>query len=501
MSQEEKFGMTKLKINRESMKSMIRRNWRTIIILLALMTDTLAISASGVVAFFLRRLFPHLPSVSTSTLALFGAAFWLVLIFFGLVLGLYRATYHSNARHQYFLAGKSYIYSLLIILASLYVFREGDFPRRFTFVFFTVLPVFFAIGRTLLNRFNVAVQKWGLGIHNALLVGYENDGIEALRRFQGFPELGYEIKGLFSGKNNYKKGSLRIGGGLKTRSSQSRLVRILTKRSIDTVFIPSSKFVANGFPELLDICQRQGVRLKVLSPEADRLLRTARVYDIAGITLYSPRRTRIEVFRRVIKRTFDIIGSFFFIVLWLPIFLITALTIWIESGRPIFFKEKRSSSKGGCEFYFYKFRSMVNNANEIKGNLLQFNESDGVLFKIKNDPRITKVGRLIRKFSIDEFPQLYNVLKGDMSLVGPRPLPLADFERIDVGDEFVDAIKEREKAKPGMTGLWQISGRSHVGFKEMLLLDLYYIENQSLLFDIEILFATIPVVLFSRGAY
>jgi lipopolysaccharide/colanic/teichoic acid biosynthesis glycosyltransferase len=144
---------------------------------------------------------------------------------------------------------------------------------------------------------------------------------------------------------------------------------------------------------------------------------------------------------------------------------------------------------------------MVKNADALKADLRQHNESDGALFKMRKDPRITRVGRFIRRYSIDELPQLLNVLKGDMSLVGPRPLPVGDFELVKEGDEFWSSIKDRDKIKPGMTGLWQISGRSNIGFKEMVLLDLYYVENHSLLFDLEILFATIPVVLFGKGAY
>ncbi|GAI83543.1 unnamed protein product, partial [marine sediment metagenome] len=125
----------------------------------------------------------------------------------------------------------------------------------------------------------------------------------------------------------------------------------------------------------------------------------------------------------------------------------------------------------------------------------------GALFKLKNDPRMTKVGRFIRKLSFDELPQLFNVLSGDMSLVGPRPLPVEDFEKVKMGNDFWDAISDRSKVQPGITGLWQISGRSDLSFNEMVLLDLYYVEHQSLLFDLEILFETLPAVLFGRGAY
>ena len=175
--------------------------------------------------------------------------------------------------------------------------------------------------------------------------------------------------------------------------------------------------------------------------------------------------------------------------------------IALESGRPVLFKQKRSAIKDGKTFDFYKYRSMVVNADELKDALFEINESDGALFKIKDDPRLTKVGKIIRKFSIDELPQLINVMKGDMSVVGPRPLPVKDFENIEETLQFWILIHERERTKPGITGLWQVSGRSEIGFEDMIWLDLYYAENQSLLFDLEILFSTIPVVLFGKGAY
>ena len=227
----------------------------------------------------------------------------------------------------------------------------------------------------------------------------------------------------------------------------------------------------------------------------------ARVYDIAGITLYSPPRRKIEFVKRVSKRLFDLIGSSLLIILFSPIFLLTALAIYLESGRPIFYIRKRSAVKGAQEFNFIKFRSMVKQADEIKETLMDQNEASGALFKMKNDPRRTRIGRIIRKISIDELPQLFNVFMGDMSLVGPRPLPIEDCENSGMDDKFWEAIKDRANVKPGITGLWQISGRSDISFDEMVLLDLYYIEHQSLLFDMEILFETIPAVMFGRGAY
>jgi lipopolysaccharide/colanic/teichoic acid biosynthesis glycosyltransferase len=150
-------------------------------------------------------------------------------------------------------------------------------------------------------------------------------------------------------------------------------------------------------------------------------------------------------------------------------------------------------------FDIYKFRSMTHEAERSKASLR--NESNGALFKVRQDPRVTRVGRIIRRYSIDELPQLINIFKGDMSLVGPRPLPVEDFMHLSEEDKMGTLYHHRSAMKPGLTGLWQISGRSDLGFREMLLLDIYYIENHTHLFDLEILLRTIPAVLFARGAY
>jgi lipopolysaccharide/colanic/teichoic acid biosynthesis glycosyltransferase len=173
----------------------------------------------------------------------------------------------------------------------------------------------------------------------------------------------------------------------------------------------------------------------------------------------------------------------------------------IEDGFPIIFTQKRALIKGKNEFQFIKFRSMIKSAESKQSDLYKFNEVTGGLFLMKDDPRITKVGRILRKYSLDELPQLFNVLLGDMSLVGPRPLSIADLSNISTENKLDGYYKLRANAKPGITGLWQISGRREINFREMVLLDLYYIENQSLLFDLEIIFATLPVVLFGKGAY
>ncbi|HDR3895458.1 MULTISPECIES: sugar transferase [Bacillus] len=197
----------------------------------------------------------------------------------------------------------------------------------------------------------------------------------------------------------------------------------------------------------------------------------------------------------IIKRFMDIIGSLIGLILLAPIFCIVAIIMKIEDPKgPIIFKQVRVG-KDGQEFQMYKFRSMVVNAEEKLKDLLSQNEVSGAMFKMKEDPRITKIGGFIRKTSIDELPQLINVLKGEMSLVGPRPPLLREVKEYTVYD------KQRLMVTPGCTGLWQVSGRSNLSFKQMVELDLYYIINRNFIFDVKILLRTVKVLLGSKDAF
>ncbi len=197
---------------------------------------------------------------------------------------------------------------------------------------------------------------------------------------------------------------------------------------------------------------------------------------------------------RTMKRLMDIVGSSVGLILLSPVFAITALLIKLEDGGPVFFASDRAG-KWGRKFRMFKFRSMILNAEKMKQDLLQQNETGGVIFKMKRDPRITRVGRVIRKLSIDELPQLYNVFKGDMSLVGPRPHPPKEVELYTLTD------RRRLEVIPGLTCFWQVSGRSDVSFENQVGLDVQYIESQSLWGDIKLLLKTIPAVISGRGAY
>lgn len=473
--------------------ALLKRNWKIVFVVISQIVDVFAIWVGGAVIFSLKWT-ETIEYVTPDHHLIIGfTVFSIIYLVVASMFGLYRGSFHLSVRLQNLITARAFIVTVLISLA-LNSFAQAFVGKKSVITAVLLLPQLLFIGRIILKQINLYCQQLGYGVHNSLIVGLEKDAEKLFYRFSTFPELGYQTKGFIVKKR------MDVAAVLP-QYEQHEVNDAILKEDIDRIFIPTTEFSLNGFSYLQSISQKHKVKLKIISPQAEDLLKISRIYDIAGITISTPRRSRMSILKSLLKRSFDFAAACIIILLLSPVFIFTIVAIYIESGRPIFFTQRRGAVKGGKEFEFIKFRSMVTNAEQIQQELVDKNESDGALFKMKNDPRVTKVGKIIRKLSIDELPQLLNVLKGDMSLVGPRPLPLRDFEKANESDEFWDAIKERGAVKPGMTGLWQISGRSEIKFKDMILLDLYYVENQSLLFDLEILFETIPVVLFGKGAY
>jgi lipopolysaccharide/colanic/teichoic acid biosynthesis glycosyltransferase len=290
---------------------------------------------------------------------------------------------------------------------------------------------------------------------------------------------------------------------VRFRSVEGLAVRDMAAHIEETgahcIIVPSARYVGHAFEPIILFAHRQGLTIRIFSPEVQRVLWAAKVDDAAGITIEAPARKRIAALQRMGKRAFDITASSFLLSLTAPIWALVTLAIRLEDNGPVLFRQPRSSSPGRHEFLVFKFRSMCVDSTVQRQQLATANESSG-LFKIRNDPRVTRVGRVIRRFSVDELPQLLNVFRGEMSLVGPRPLPSDDFSLV-VGTEMDGCYHRRAWVKPGLTGLWQISGRSELGFGEMVMLDLYYAEHGTAFLDMWILLNTLPVVVFGRGAY
>jgi exopolysaccharide biosynthesis polyprenyl glycosylphosphotransferase len=246
--------------------------------------------------------------------------------------------------------------------------------------------------------------------------------------------------------------------------------------------------------ELVDQCHRRGVRVRLAPSTMEILIQRAEFVPGQSVPLFELGPPVFEGIDFALKRAFDIVGSTLLLVLLSPLLLAITLAVRLTSRGPILFHSTRRGI-GQRPFACLKFRTMHTDAEQSQADLEELNEASGALFKIRNDPRLTPVGRLLRRFSLDELPQLINVLRGEMSLVGPRPLPERDYEML------ADWHRKRYLVLPGITGLWQVSGRSELDFDELVHLDFIYLEHWSLALDLTILLKTIPAVITRRGAY
>lgn len=264
---------------------------------------------------------------------------------------------------------------------------------------------------------------------------------------------------------------------------------------IDEVIIADPYFPADLAVDLVDRCHRGGVSLRV-APSTMDILFGEHTEFVPGesLPLFELKPPVFEGTDFVIKRVFDILVSGFTLLLLSPLLLLIALAVKLTSSGPVLFRSPRPGL-GGEPFDCFKFRTMQQNADVLQDELEELNEADGALFKIREDPRLTPIGGFLRKWSLDELPQLLNVLFGQMSLVGPRPLPQRDYERLE------DWHKKRYLVLPGLTGLWQVSGRSELEFDDLVRLDFLYIERWSIFQDVVIMLRTIPAVFARRGAY
>jgi exopolysaccharide biosynthesis polyprenyl glycosylphosphotransferase len=324
------------------------------------------------------------------------------------------------------------------------------------------------------------IYRRGLGQTPVVVVGRSEDRARVRQAMERAP-------GAYSIADEVDLG----GGGANLAALRETLDRT---RALGVILVGAERLSDGEFLELLRSVRLRGVPLRVV-PGALALIRSHPVLsESMGMPLLEVRYPQLDNTQRVLKRALDVAVSVCGLVLLSPLFLAVALSIRLGSPGPILFRQKRAGADGKI-FICYMFRSMYEDAERLQGELEPLNEAGGPVFKMRDDPRVTPVGRVLRRWSIDELPQLVNVLKGEMSLVGPRPLPVRDFQRME------EAHKRRLGAVPGMTGYWQISGRSNLSFEEMVKLDLYYIENWSLSFDVKIILRTLGAVLRREGAY
>ncbi|NES06112.1 MAG: sugar transferase [Okeania sp. SIO2F4] len=387
-------------------------------------------------------------------------------------------------RRQYFRLIKSLTFAQVIILFLAFIYEPGVIFSRSTFLlawFFNL--IFLLAGRLIAEVTITIIRKQSNLSHKIFLVGTSQDTLVAKIALKLVSNKEYEILGQVD---------------LSTKENNCRWQEILQEiyeKGVGEIFVCSWRSI----PDHMEFCwsvKTAGIHLRILPVGLSIPTQIPKIEMIGGIPTIHLSPPAIVGVDYWIKRSFDLVSSGLFILLAAPLLLFIAALIYLDSPGPIFYKQIRMGLRGR-HFKVWKFRTMVVNADQLIKELEAKNETkDGVLFKMKEDPRITKVGKFLRRYSIDELPQLINVVKGNMSLVGPRPLPLRDVEC------FKPHHFARQNVLPGITGLWQVSGRSNIlDFENAFRLDMTYINNWSLAMDFQILLKTVKVVLGKEGAY
>ena len=270
--------------------------------------------------------------------------------------------------------------------------------------------------------------------------------------------------------------------------------RVLARERIQEVIIADPDFPQEEAVELVDLCHQRGITVQVAPSTMEILIDRAEFVPGQTVPLFKLRPPVFLGIDYALKRGFDLVVATIGLILISPILLASAIAVKLSSRGPAIYRSVRPGM-AGRPFYCFKFRTMREHADQIQADLEPFNELSGALFKIREDPRLTSVGRFLRRYSLDELPQLVNVVRGEMALVGPRPLPMRDFNRLE------DWHKKRYLVLPGITGLWQVSGRAELDFDDLVRLDFLYLERWSIMLDLSILLKTIPAVLSRRGAF
>jgi exopolysaccharide biosynthesis polyprenyl glycosylphosphotransferase len=286
----------------------------------------------------------------------------------------------------------------------------------------------------------------------------------------------------------------RPENGLRSLGQLSELTEVLGAEKIDEVIIADPDFPQERALDLVDRCHQRGVTVHVAPSTMEILVDRAEFVPGESVPLFTLRPPVFEGVEYAVKRSFDLVLASVGLVVLSPMLLAIAIAIKLSSRGPVLYRSVRPGI-AGRPFHCFKFRTMRQHADQAQDDLESLNESSGALFKIREDPRLTRVGRFLRRYSLDELPQLANVVRCEMSLVGPRPLPMRDFERLE------DWHKKRYLVLPGITGLWQVSGRSELDFDDLVRLDFLYLERWSMILDLSILLKTIPAVLTRRGAF
>lgn len=410
------------------------------------------------------------------------------------VFGLYHSKRLSSRRAELLDLVKATTTGTIVMGAMAILFQIQVVNSTFLLFFWVLVTGPGILSRLLLRYFLGRLRTHHRNLRCMLIAGTNRRAVAFARKLESKPELGYRIVGFvdeeWTGSEEFRKTGYPLAG------SFDDLAAILRRCVVDEVVmglpVKSCYFQA---ARIAAMCEEQGIIVRFPSSIFDLKVARTKAEDFAGDSVITMSSTgALEDWPAVVKRSMDLALSLLILTGLSPLLLLTAVVIKATSAGPVFFRQKRLGLNKRI-FQIFKFRTMVVDAEQKQAELETMNEAAGPVFKIKNDPRITPVGRFLRKTSIDELPQLFNVLTGDMSLVGPRPLPVRDYEGFDK-----DWQRRRFSVRPGITCLWQINGRSSIPFEQWMELDMQYIDKWSLWLDLKILYRTIPAVLKGSGA-
>ena len=409
-------------------------------------------------------------------------------------LGLYESKRFSNPDSEVSDLLKATSLGTLFIFVLLTLTLQEFARPLFLFSFWAMSSVITASVRKIMRLALTRLRIKGRNLRHILIIGTNPRARLLAEKIKAKPEMGYHLVGFMDPP--WPGTAVRLEDDLTLAGDLAGFTEVLRKQVIDEVVIclPLKTFYDKA-QEIIQLCEEQGVIVRFLSDLFELKLGRVRTEQFEGFSLFTVYTGTIENWGTLAKRAMDVILTSGLLLTLSPLLLLVSLIIKLSSPGPVVFSQDRVGYNKR-RFRLYKFRTMIQDAEERQAELEALNEASGPVFKIKNDPRITPFGRILRKTSLDELPQLFNVLKGDMSLVGPRPLPVRDYNGFDQ-----DWQRRRFSVRPGITCLWQVSGRSGITFDEWMKLDIQYIDQWSLWLDIKILLKTIPAVLRGAGAY
>jgi exopolysaccharide biosynthesis polyprenyl glycosylphosphotransferase len=471
------------------------------LVILRILVDVGALEAAALLSYWLRfrsafvleRWQPaHIPSFQQLIIPLL-AGLPLLLLFLRMS-GMYQT--HIRIRTldrvpRVVAAVNAYVISLLVVM---FVLKAQDPPRGYLILFWFLCFTFIFFGRSVLQVILSFAGVSDIVERKTLIVGAGKVGKALALKLKHHPEFGLQPIGFIDNEPLYESFNEPELRKLSVLGGTADFADIVKEQQVEKVIIGFSRDSHEELLELVSECNELGVDCSILPRLFEVITDELIVREVGGISMVPLRQKRVSGFDMVLKDIEDYTLAALGLLLFWPLLLATAIAIKIDSPGPVFFMQERVG-KNGKHFNFVKFRSMVINAEELRDHLDNENDEDDILWKIQEDPRITRVGKWIRKFSLDEAPQIFNVLAGHMSIVGPRPGLPEEVAR------YKGWQRLRLNIKPGITGMWQVSGRSELPFDEMVKYDLYYIERWSLWLDLKTMMRTVTAVLSRKGAY